>query len=141
MQTRYSEKTIPAHAGIPALETASNTVLIVEDDPGLQMVIAELFSTMGYISLTASDAAEALKSLTMHPEVALLFSDVVMPGGMDGIELAAEVRSTHPTLKILLASGYPQKELGPKSLDENMGFISKPYRWSELAESLKGLGL
>lgn len=141
MQTRYTEKMTHLSSGIPSLEAMSPTVLIVEDDPGLQMVIAELFTTMGYQTLTASDASSALSALTGHPEVALLFSDVVMPGGMDGIELAEAVRTTHPLLKILLASGYPQKDLTTGALDARTSFISKPYRWSELADSLKGLGL
>lgn len=137
-----SEISMPSEAEkLPAPEDASGRVLIVEDDPGLQLVIVELFTTMGYETMTASDASQALAILKAEDGIDLLFSDVVMPGGMNGVDLATEARKSYPGLKILLASGYPQKALVGKTLDENMGFISKPYRWSEIAERLRNFGL
>gem|GEM_PF-1630049 len=116
-------------------------ILIVEDDPGLQLVLVELFTTMGYATLTASNAAAALTTLKNNRDVIMLFSDVVMPGEMDGIGLADAARKIYPELRILLASGYPQKDLTTKTLPKYEAFISKPYRSSELEEQMRELGI
>jgi DNA-binding NtrC family response regulator len=69
----------------------------------------------------------------------VLFSDVVMPRGMSGLELAHETKRLRPDIKILLASGYPVSTLPIQRLPEGASFISKPYRWTELADKLRVL--
>jgi PAS domain S-box-containing protein len=115
------------------------TVLIVEDEPEVLEIAKEIFDSLGYDVLTAADAVAALEILKSSAEIDVLFSDVVMPRGMSGIELANEARRLRPVAKILLASGYPVSTLPFKELPEGSAFISKPYRWTELADKLRSL--
>lgn len=121
-------------------EPLPGTVLIVDDDEQVMNVAVEMFASLGYEVMTANDAAEALNILMRDREIDVLFSDVVMPRGMDGIELAREARVLRPSMKIILASGYPLPaiERTKANLSET-AFISKPYRWSEVVERLRAL--
>lgn len=118
---------------------SAGTVLIVEDEPAVLDVATEIFESLGYDVLTASDAASALEVLKREAVIDVLFSDVVMPHGMDGFALARETRELRPSIKILLASGYPMSTLPSLNLVEGASFISKPYRWTELADKLRDL--
>ena len=89
--------------------------------------------------LTATDAHEAIAVLEGHAAIDVLFSDVIMPNGMNGVELSRKAREMRPDLKILLASGYPMSALPSEGLGAGVSFISKPYRWTELAEKLRVL--
>ncbi|ALK98176.1 histidine kinase [Massilia sp. WF1] len=113
-------------------------VLIVEDEPDLMDVAASLFTSMGYDVVTASSGREAI-DLMEQRDVDILFTDVVMPNGMDGIELASYTRAHYPDTKIMLASGYPLpalKQRHGKDLSE-FAFVNKPYRLSDLARTLR----
>ncbi|MGJ7914211.1 PAS domain S-box protein [Massilia sp. LXY-6] len=113
-------------------------VLIVEDEPDLMDVAASLFTSMGYDVVTASSGREAIDLLEQR-EVDILFTDVVMPNGMDGFELASYTRTHYPDTKIMLASGYPLPALKQRhggSLSE-FAFVNKPYRLSDLARTLR----
>jgi PAS domain S-box-containing protein len=113
-------------------------VLIVEDEPDLMDVAASLFASMGYDVLTASSGREAMDVLEQG-DVDILFTDVVMPNGMDGIELASYTRDHYPDTKIMLASGYPLPALKQRhgaDLNE-FAFVNKPYRLSDLARTLR----
>jgi CheY-like chemotaxis protein len=114
-------------------------VLIVEDEPSVLDVACEIFEILGYQVLTADHAAAALDVLRSDVSIDVLFSDVVMPFGMNGVELSHKARELRPAIKILLASGYPMSALPSGGLDPGTSFISKPYRWTELAEKLRGL--
>jgi len=105
-------------------------VLIVEDDPLVMEAARELFQSMGYSTLHANDAAAALRALQRDSEVDVLFSDVMMPNGMTGLELAREVRQRYPHIKIILSSGFPQPE-------EEFSIVGKPYRLADLARQLR----
>jgi len=105
-------------------------VLIVEDDPLVMETARELFQTMGYNTVHASDAAAALRKLQGDDQIDVLFSDVMMPNGMSGLDLAREVRLRYPGIKIILASGLPQAE-------EEFSFVGKPYRLADLARQLR----
>jgi CheY-like chemotaxis protein len=113
-------------------------VLIVEDEPDLMDVAASLFTSMGYEVLTAASGREAIEVLE-HKDVDILFTDVVMPDGMDGIELAAYTRAHYPETKIMLASGYPLPALKQRHGKEfnEFAFVNKPYRLSDLARTLR----
>lgn len=112
--------------------------LIVDDEPDLLFASAELFRSMGYSVLTASSAEEAMEKLWQSEAINVLFTDILMPGGMNGIDLAHEVRQYDPHVKIILASGYPfpalTKEHG--NLDD-FSFINKPYRLADIAQCLR----
>ncbi len=114
------------------------TVLIVEDDKTLLSVAVELFEAMGYETLTAGDALKALNLLEMQ-QIDVIFSDVVLPKGLNGVELVERAKQLHPDIKILLASGYPFDKIEHDSaLDEN-SFVSKPYRVAQLQAKLEAL--
>ena len=115
---------------------ASETVLVVEDDPRLRQVACDRIADLGYRVLVASDGATAMHVLDQNPGVQLLFSDIVMPGGMSGLDLARRGRERYPALRIVLTTGY-----APELVDEtgeNIGLLilRKPYRKAELASVL-----
>jgi PAS domain S-box-containing protein len=127
-----------AVAEYKSAETGIEKVLIVEDEPDLLDVAAELFRAIGYEVLTASSGAEAVDLLARTQNIDILFSDIVMPNGMNGVELARLARQRYPELKIILASGYPLPALKAEhgNLD-SFPFINKPYQLSELAKKLR----
>ncbi|MFC0253878.1 hybrid sensor histidine kinase/response regulator [Massilia consociata] len=122
-----------------AARSESETVLIVEDEPDLLDVASALFMSMGYDVMTAPSGQEAMNVLASR-DVDILFTDVVMPNGVNGIELAQFTRENYPNIKVMLASGYPQPAL---RLDQyrlgDYTFISKPYRLSDLARGLRSV--
>jgi PAS domain S-box-containing protein len=131
---------LPAVGGAAVEGTAEHTerVLIVEDEPDLMDVAASLFTSMGYDVVTAASGREAIDVLE-HRDVDILFTDVVMPNGMNGIELASYTRTHFPDTKIMLASGYPLPALKQRhgsDLNE-FAFVNKPYRLSDLARTLR----
>jgi PAS domain S-box-containing protein len=123
----------PGHAAAPR---GAGIVLVVEDDPDVLTLAVSMLRELGYEVLTAADGPSALDVLAREP-VHLVFSDVVMPRRMSGVELAREAVSRHPGLKVLLTSGYANTaEPAPAS---GIAFIRKPYRSRDLAEQLKRL--
>ena len=121
----------------PAAHGACETVLIVEDEPDLLDVASALFMSMGYEVKTAANGQDAINLLAGR-DVDILFTDIVMPNGPNGIELAEYTRAHYPEVKIMLASGYPQPAL--KLEQHKLGefsFVGKPYRLSDLARSLR----
>jgi PAS domain S-box-containing protein len=122
----------------PARDSAG-TVLIVEDEPAVLEVASDIFDSLGYDVLTATDANEAVAVLGGDASIDVMFSDVIMPNGMNGVELSRKAREMRPDLKVLLASGYPMSTLPAEGLGAGVSFISKPYRWTELAEKLRML--
>jgi PAS domain S-box-containing protein len=130
---------LPAAPGqdAPAQQDTTEMVLIVEDEPDLMDVASALYISMGYEVLTASSAQEALALLASR-RIDILFTDVIMPNGMNGVELAAYTREHYPDVKIILASGYPLPALKVEhnNLSES-AFVNKPYRLSDLARALR----
>ena len=88
-----------------------------------------------FIALEARDADEAAILLESHPDISLLFTDINMPGSMDGLKLAHAVRDRWPPIKILLMSGQVQPQ--PSELPSNSFFVRKPYQASALVEQLR----
>jgi PAS domain S-box-containing protein len=112
------------------------TVLVVEDNPGLRRIAARQLRNLEYQVLECDRAADALEMLQRQP-VDLLFTDIVMPGGIDGIELARLARERWPALKIVLTSGFPQGRLdGSEEALRGVQLIGKPYSRDELAAVL-----
>jgi len=124
------------------VETSRGTVLVVEDDPDVLEVAAAAVRSFGYDVHFAADAPAALAMLQRGTPVDCLFTDVVMPKGMNGVELAHEARRLQPRLRVLLTSGYPRKALREREgIDESVAFITKPYTLSALSEQLNELVL
>jgi len=136
-----------AAAGLPDRQSdaerapALGRVLVVEDDPEVLDVTVEMLRTFGWEVLTAPDGPSALSVLRRDADIDVLFTDIVMPRGMNGVELAREARRLRPTLRVLLASGYPASALpyDRGAEDGEFPFLSKPYRASDLANQLRAL--
>jgi len=114
----------------------NETILVVEDESSVRKLTTTLLSGLGYKVLGARDGPSALATLEEAPRVDLLFSDVVMPGGLSGYDLARLARHRHPELKVILTSGYSADQLGEQP-DAEFIFITKPYRRQELARKVR----
>jgi signal transduction histidine kinase len=114
------------------------TILVVEDDEDVLVVAAESLREFGYQVVTAVNAAQALEILRGDRAVDLLLSDVIMPGGMNGVQLTVEARRIRPELKVLLTSGYTAAALSIEhGLPDNLNLVEKPYRREDLARKLR----
>jgi len=124
-----------AQAEPETLVVASERVLIVEDDPEVLKLCVDLLESQGYRCDTAANASEALDRLDASGPYDLLFSDVVMPGGVNGIQLARKAVERFPEMRILLTSGY----VGENSLQDAHEFevIDKPYEQVGLSRRLR----
>jgi CheY-like chemotaxis protein len=112
------------------LQTArTRTVLIVEDETLIRMDIADIIGGAGFTTLEAGSADEALEVLEQNTEIDLLFSDVDMPGSMDGLELAKVVHERWPLIGLLLSSG--NRSISQNDLPAGGAFLPKP--WNEQA--------
>ncbi len=128
-----------AHEPPPSLPGGSETILVVEDDARVRRVAVARLEDMNYRVLQAENAAAALRMLAAHPEVALLFTDIVMPGGMSGDELAREARRLMPDLKIILTSGFAEPSVAVRELAAEASWLKKPYSAMELAVRIREL--
>jgi CheY-like chemotaxis protein len=129
---------LPAGTGLPA--GRGETILVVEDDDDVRRHVDGLLRSLGYRVLTARTGAEALAVLEGPAPASLLFSDVIMPDGMDGIELVKKARRLRPRMGILLTSGYPEAALQGRRLDGPLpALLMKPYQRAELAHKLRAV--
>ena len=112
-------------------------VLVVEDDPLLRILAVEVVEEAGFTAIEASDADEAVALLESRTDIALVFTDINMPGSMDGLKLAHAVRDRWPPIKILVVSG--KQQLQSSDLPSNSCFVSKPYQASALVEELRSI--
>jgi signal transduction histidine kinase len=130
----------PEPIGLALIRAAKGheTVLVVEDDPDVLSIAVSGLLELGYDVKTATDAREALAILRSDPTIDVLFSDVVMPGGMNGAQLAMEAQRLRGDLKVLLTSGYTASALSQEhGMPEQMEVLHKPYRREELASKLR----
>jgi len=132
------EQTEPTELPAPA---GSGSVLVVEDDMFVRGYAVGMLESLGYRVITAAEGHEALAKLNRYgDEIDILFSDVVMPGGISGWELAERAQRLRPGLKVLLTSGYPLETLidrvRPSSV---LTILNKPYRKVDLAHRLREL--
>ena len=117
----------------------SALILVVEDDEGVLNTIAELVADLGYRTIEATSGRDALEVLRRRPEIRLILTDVVMPGGMSGIELAREARRVRADVKILLTSGYAEDLVSKANTDDDFPLLAKPLRQDDLARALDAL--
>jgi len=131
---RLEEPTARDDQGDTAMPRArGETVLVAEDDPDVSLVTVARLESLGYRMLVAKDGPSALALLQSEPNVDLLFSDVVMPGGMSGHDLAAAVRVRAPRVAIVLTSGYSKEMAAGAAPRDGLLFLSKPYSKRALA--------
>ena len=125
-------------AGDDEVPTGDETVLVVEDDAGVRETAVLLLEELGYRVIETEDGPTALAALDEHPDVDLLFTDVVMPGGMSGAELARKVLDLRPDIKVLYVSGYTENAIAHGGvLDEGVELLGKPYLKKDMARKVR----
>ena len=114
------------------------TILVVEDDPLVQGYVIAQLGSLGYRTLVAADGATALVLVDQGARFDLLFTDIIMPGGMNGRELAEAVRLRRPGVRVLYTSGYTDDTIVHEGhLDPGVALLQKPYRKSELSQKIR----
>lgn len=119
--------------------SGSETILVVEDDTEVRETAIELLRSLGYHTLDAATGPQALQQFMQHPEVALVFSDVMLPGGMLGTQLIHKLRERRPGLKVLLTSGCAGDAAAAALAESNHEVLTKPYPLEELARRVRAL--
>ena len=124
----------------PATGSLHETILVVEDDPDVRAFSSETLRELSYTVIEAKDGAEALRLLEAHPEVKLLFTDIGLPGGINGRQLAEQARSLRPGLKCLFTTGYARNAIvhGGR-LDPGVELITKPFSQAALSDRLRSI--
>ncbi len=118
----------------------NETILVVDDEPGLVELVEETLSRQGYRIITASNATQALTKFEEESSIDLLFSDVVMPGGLNGFELAEKLTTLQPSLKVLLTSGYTEKAIARNGQSRfRANLLNKPYTQIDLSMKIRAL--
>jgi signal transduction histidine kinase/ActR/RegA family two-component response regulator len=125
----------PSTVSVPRAQ-AGETILVVEDDPDVRRLAVEMLREMGYVTLEADGAAAALSELDANPNVALLFTDVVMPG-MNGRQLADEALKKRPDLAVLFTTGYTRNAIVHHGiLNSDVQVLIKPHTYEMLARKV-----
>jgi len=134
---RAGDLTVPPPAEEPdALFEAELSILVVEDRPEVRAVVCRQLRELGHIVIGTAGAEEALKVLESERHIDLLFTDVVLPGGIDGDELARRAEALRPSLSVLLTSGFADATLRHDRLagiNQRYTLLSKPYRKQDLS--------
>ena len=129
---------LAAEPGIAGFERGDKSILIVEDDALVREYVVTQIGSLGYMTLAASNAAEALAIINGSEGIDLLFTDVIIPGGMNGRQLATEALTQRPGLKILYTSGYTENAIVHHGrLDAGVLLLPKPYLSSDLARMIQ----
>ncbi|MBU2098712.1 MAG: response regulator, partial [Gammaproteobacteria bacterium] len=115
-------------------------ILLVEDNELVRQHVETLLNSLGYQTVSAASGHEALELLRQNPSIKLLFTDVVMPGGMNGKELAEQAVAIHPELPVLFTSGYAEDAIVHQGrLERGVHLLAKPYRRQDLASKLRNM--
>lgn len=123
MMTFYHEHEHPA------------VVLVVEDEPLLRLAAVDIVEMAGFSAIAAADATEAIAILEARTDIRVVFTDVDMPRGVDGMRLAAIIRDRWPPIKVIIVSGHIE-DPGDSIPAETM-FFSKPYREEQIVDTLR----
>lgn len=125
-------------AGEAGLEGRGELILVVEDDPKVRRLTVDRLKALNYRTLAAQDGREALELLRDSPGIDLVFSDLVMPGGVSGYAVADRVQRDYPQIAVLLTSGYAEDLVHSEELSQRaVNLLRKPYRQTELARRLR----
>jgi signal transduction histidine kinase len=133
-----SEEDEPVAATIVPEGSREETILVVEDDDDVRAHSVEILRELGYRVVEAHDGPSALRLLERQTRVDLLFSDVILPGGMDGAEMARQALAKHPRLKVLFTTGYARDAIVHQGrLDRGVQLITKPFTYADLAQKVR----
>jgi PAS domain S-box-containing protein len=125
-------------AAQPARHCGDAVILAVDDNPDVRATVVVQLQGLGYRVREADSAHSALEILDSTDRIDLLFTDMIMPGGLDGKELASRARTSRPDLKVLFTSGFPGTSTGPGTkFDDGDVLLSKPYRKLDLAKAVQ----
>jgi len=116
------------------------TILIVEDDDAVRDLAVEMFSSEGFSVLEALNAKSGMEQFKEHPEIDLVFSDLILPGGVTGIEMTKQILEERPGIPIILVTGYQDKGAAIAANTEsmaNIAYVPKPYDIEEIPEMVK----
>ena len=137
-RTRDEAKPLGRHVAPSAIRGQGQCILVVEDDDLVRSFVADQVAALGYEVLTAANGTQAMTILESRDDVDLLFTDVVMPGAMDGRQLAEAARRLYPDLPVLFTSGYTENAIVHQGrLDPGVSLLNKPYRLADLAKKLE----
>ena len=117
--------------------SGSETLLVVEDDADVRALAVSVLGDLGYKVLEAPTGDAALPLLMAHPDIDLLFTDVVMPGSLSGVDLAQRARKHRPALRVVLTTGYASGLIDRERFVEAVEILRKPYRPADLAETIR----
>jgi two-component system, response regulator PdtaR len=126
-----------ASEGIVMSQIGKKAILVVEDEVLVRVATRDGIEAAGFQVHDAHDADEAIQLLEAHPDIGLIFTDVDMPGSMDGVKLAHYVRKRWPPVKIIVTSGF--KNVTPDHLPNGSIFLSKPYLPDQLRREIEFL--
>jgi len=109
-------------------------VLVVEDEPFLRMAAIDMVESAGFEAVEAADATQAVEILQSRMDICIVFTDIDMPRGIDGLRLAALIRDRWPPIHVIITSGHTKPPQG--SLPSDMVFFSKPYRETDVIATM-----
>jgi PAS domain S-box-containing protein len=125
----------PEHVDLPR---GTETLLVVEDNAEVRATAVEILGSLGYCVLEASNGHQALEQFMQHPEIALVFSDIMLPGGLLGTQLVQKLAERRPDLKILMTSGFSDSSIMHRGvLEGTIELLHKPYQVEELARRVR----
>ncbi len=143
---------LPRHDGVADAENAAiridplprseqgETVLVVDDEPTVRMLVTDILEDLGYTALEAGDSAAGLKVLQSNVRIDLLVTDVGLPGGMNGRQMADAARVSRPDLKVLFVTGYAENAiLGTGHLAPGMAVLTKPFALDAMAARIRSM--
>ena len=133
------EETPPTLAGAARAEVGE-TVLVVDDEPSVRMLVTEVLEELGYAAIEAADSASGLKVLQSDVRIDLLITDVGLPGGMNGRQMTDAARQKRPKLKVLFITGYAENAaISNGHLEPGMHLLTKPFAMEKLASRIKAI--
>jgi len=137
-KTTAEERAVVPCRGERGSEGGSETILVVEDDADVRVFVSGQLRGLGYRVIEAADGPQARRVLESDEPIDLLFTDVVMPGGMTGRQLAEAARTRRPVLNAIFTSGYTENSIVHQGkLDRGVTFLAKPFRRQDLAVKIR----
>jgi CheY-like chemotaxis protein len=115
-------------------------VLVVDDEEGMVEIAQAYLEEMGYTTYHAQDGASALAVVEQHNDIDLIVTDILMPGGMNGVELAEKIRESLEQVKVIYCSGFPANALAERSMSLVDGpLLHKPYQRAEFGSAVRAV--
>lgn len=121
----------------PERTPGKERILVIEDSPALRELVEEMLGSLGYETLLAEDGPTAMDLVDAGVKFDLLFTDVVLPKGIDGVEVAGRINQIKPDLKVLYTSGYPRDAMSRHGLKAEAKLLTKPFRRAQVAAMVR----